>query len=86
MKAQGSARGWALLSLVSGVALAAAPTYPTKPIRLIAPFAPGGGADFVARIAGQKLNVALGQPVVVDNRAGAGGRTRAVNRVPACGM
>jgi tripartite-type tricarboxylate transporter receptor subunit TctC len=73
MKAQGSARGWALLALISGGALAATPTYPTKPIRLIAPFAPGGGADFVARIAGQKLNVALGQPVVVDNRAGAGG-------------
>ena len=47
--------------------------YPTKPIRLIAPFAPGGGASLVARIIGQELTEAWGQPVVVDNRSGAGG-------------
>jgi tripartite-type tricarboxylate transporter receptor subunit TctC len=71
--------------LIVGADVLAQP-YPTKPIRLIAPFAPGGGADYVARVAGQKLGAALGQPVIIDNRGGAGGRTRAVNRVPACGM
>lgn len=51
----------------------AAQGYPTKPIRLIVPYAAGGGSDFVARIIGVKLNEALGQAVVVDNRPGAGG-------------
>ena len=51
----------------------AAQGYPSKPIRLIVPYAAGGGSDFVARILGLKLNEALGQAVVVDNRPGAGG-------------
>ena len=50
-----------------------AQTYPSKPIRLIVPFSPGGGVDFTARVVGQKLGEAYGQPVVADNRAGAAG-------------
>lgn len=47
--------------------------YPNKPIRLIVPFPPGGGVDFIGRIVGQKLSERLGQQVAVDNRAGANG-------------
>ena len=48
--------------------------YPDKPIRLIIPFAPGGGIDTIGRIMAQKLTDGFGQSVVVDNRAGAGGK------------
>jgi tripartite-type tricarboxylate transporter receptor subunit TctC len=51
----------------------AAQSYPAKPIRMISPYAPGGGSDTLARILGQKLYEAWGQPVVVDNRPGGGG-------------
>ncbi len=61
----------ALLCFASQATLAQ--KYPTKPVRLISPFAPGGGTDILSRTIGPPLSAVLGQPVVVDNRAGAGG-------------
>jgi tripartite-type tricarboxylate transporter receptor subunit TctC len=54
-------------------AFCAEPAYPTKPVRMIAPYPPGGTSDIIARIIGQKLFDAWGQQIVVDNRAGANG-------------
>ncbi|MDB5744008.1 MAG: hypothetical protein JWR68_2323 [Polaromonas sp.] len=48
-------------------------TFPSRPIRLVVPYAPGGGSDFIARLISQKLNEATGWTVVVDNKAGASG-------------
>jgi tripartite-type tricarboxylate transporter receptor subunit TctC len=53
--------------------LAAAQSWPSKPIRMLVPFPPGGGVDFAARILGKHLSDRLGQAVVIDNRAGANG-------------
>lgn len=60
-------------SLAAFVPLAHAQTYPNKPIRMMVGFAPGGAADILGRITAQALGEAIGEQVVVDNRAGAGG-------------
>ena len=54
-------------------ALACAQAYPTKPIRIVVPFNPGGSVEVIVRLVGQKLTAAFGQPVIVDNKPGAGG-------------
>ena len=64
--------------LAAATLLAIAPTvsaqdYPTKPIRVIVPFAPGGGSDFIARFMAQRLSELLGKPFVIENKPGAGG-------------
>jgi len=62
---------FAFLALAAGIA--AAQTYPAKPIRIVVPYPPGGGTDVVARTIAQKMHETLGQPAIVDNRAGANG-------------
>jgi tripartite-type tricarboxylate transporter receptor subunit TctC len=67
------------LKLVAGISLAmltgwaSAQSYPTKPVRLVVPFPPGGATDILARAISIKAAEHLGQPIVIDNRAGAGG-------------
>ena len=67
--------GLPLVSLAQG--------YPSKPVRLIVPFAPGGTTDIVARVVSEKLGAALGQSVVVENKAGGGGSVGALEMIRA---
>ena len=60
-----------VLALIAGTALAQ--SYPSKTIRIIVPFTPGSATDIMGRIVGERLNAAWGQPVIVDNKPGAGG-------------
>ena len=69
-------RTFTTLALALGVLAAGcahAQTYPAKPVKIIAPFAPGGGTDFIARLIAQKLTEKLGAQVIVENKPGAGG-------------
>src|SRR5262245_59098559 len=66
------AAGAAALPAASGIAWAQA--YPTRPVRLIVGYAPAGGTDITARLIGQWLSERLGQPFVIENRPGAGGK------------
>jgi tripartite-type tricarboxylate transporter receptor subunit TctC len=84
MLARLAALSIACILLSAGAALAGEP-YPTRPLRWIVPYPPGGTTDIVARIIGQSLSERLGQPVIIENRAGGGtniGTQAAVNSAP----
>ena len=75
------------LSLAALSGLVDAQDYPTKPIKFVVPYPPGGGTDVVARIVNEPLATALGQPIIIDNRRGAAGNlgTDIVAKSPADG-
>ena len=74
---RGRLRWQTVCAFAAGLFCAHAPghaqVYPAKPIRIIVPFAPGGGTDFIGRIVAAKLGETLGQQVIIDNRPGASG-------------
>jgi tripartite-type tricarboxylate transporter receptor subunit TctC len=74
----------AAVAALSALPMAAmAQAFPNKPIRLVVPFAPGGTTDLIARIVGERMGQALGQSVVIENKAGAGGAIGAMEVVKA---
>jgi tripartite-type tricarboxylate transporter receptor subunit TctC len=77
----------AAVALAGATQAGAQATYPNKPVKIVVPQTPGGASDALARIVGQKLSEKWGQPVVIDNRAGAGGNVgmEAVLAAPADG-
>lgn len=78
-----------LLALATGLLATAAlaQTYPDKPVKFVVPYPPGGGTDVIARIVQPRMQALLGQPIVIDNRGGAGGSvgTDVVAKAPADG-
>jgi tripartite-type tricarboxylate transporter receptor subunit TctC len=77
----------ALVFVAAAAGSAVAQGFPAKPIRLLVPFPPGGGVDTLARVVGEKLSSNVGQPVIVENKPGAGGQigVEAAARAPADG-
>ena len=73
MKAKPFISAMAVTLIAIGVRDANSQSYPTKPVRLIVPFAAGGPNDVIGRVVAQKLTEQMGQTVIVDNRPGAGG-------------
>jgi tripartite-type tricarboxylate transporter receptor subunit TctC len=74
MNVRGFCGAAVMSACLAGSVSAAEPAYPGRPIHLVVPFAPGGGADIMGRAIGQRITAGMGQPVIIDNRAGAGGR------------
>jgi tripartite-type tricarboxylate transporter receptor subunit TctC len=67
----------AMLALCAGAASAQAQGYPNRPVRMVVPYGPGGGVSILAQVVGQKMQEIIKQPVVIDNRPGAGGNVGA---------
>jgi tripartite-type tricarboxylate transporter receptor subunit TctC len=68
----------ALVLIAAGIAIAKAETYPSRPITIVVPYPAGGPTDTLARILTDRMSGSLGQPLIIENVAGAGGSERAV--------